>query len=346
MSLKKIAEELGLSLTTVSRALNGYPEVAASTRQAVRDTAARLHHHPDARARGLALGRVGAVGVVLPFGPGSAADLPFLAIADAMSRHLTQTGLDLLIVPADIRDELPAYRRALETRRVDAFVVTRTRVDDTRLAMLQAEGALFVAYGRSAGLAGDYAWFDFEHEAGARLAAARLLDFGHRAFGYIGAAPLYSFAAQRYRGFVAALADAGAEPDPAAVLRDAFEPRAGYQAMQALLERRRAPTAVLVDNALAGAGALQAARDAGRVPGRDLSVIVCGGPESDGPTSEAITRVDPPDIAGIGAALASMTLARLAGMAPSALQYLAPPVLVPGQTDGPCRASGHRAHGL
>src|SRR5881409_3921427 len=96
MSLKKIAEELGLSLTTVSRALNGYPEVAEPTRIAVQKAAARLHYRPDARARGLALGRADAVGIVFPITPSDLGDLQFLEVAHAMSERFAQAGMDLL----------------------------------------------------------------------------------------------------------------------------------------------------------------------------------------------------------------------------------------------------------
>ena len=186
MSLKKIADELGLSLTTVSRALNGYPEVAEPTRVAVQQAAARLHYQPDSRARGLALGRANAVGIVFPIRP-DAMDWQCLEVANAMSERFAQAGLDLLIISATPQDELSAYRRAIAGRRVDAFVVPHTRVDDERLALLHASGTPFVAYGRSASFEPTYAYFDFDDEAGARIAAERLIGFGHRAIGYIGA---------------------------------------------------------------------------------------------------------------------------------------------------------------
>ena len=66
MNLKRLAQELGLSQTTVSRALNGYPEVSEATRQRVADAAERLGYRPNASARRLATGRVGAVGIVIP----------------------------------------------------------------------------------------------------------------------------------------------------------------------------------------------------------------------------------------------------------------------------------------
>lgn len=335
MSLKKIAEELGLSLTTVSRALNGYPEVAESTRVAVREAATRLRYHPDARARGLALGRADAVGIVFPMTPGDLGDLQFLQVAHAMSERLAHAGLGMLIISATAEDELSAYQRTVAGRRVDAFVVARTKVDDERLAMLRDSGTPFVAYGRSTNFASPYAWLDFDNIAGARMAAERLIGFGHRTFGYLGAPPVYNFAAQRFQGFGTALHAAGLALEPEAVQRVALDRRSGYAAMQALLSLPAPPSAVLVDNHLAGVGAVHAALHAGCVLGRDLSVIVYDGLGPDSVIRASITSVDQPTESVVGRLLAEMVLARLSGVAPQALQRLRMPELLPGESDGP-----------
>ena len=66
MNLKELARTLGLSQTTVSRALNGYPEVAEATRRRVLRAAREHNYLPNARAKGLATGRAMAVGHVIP----------------------------------------------------------------------------------------------------------------------------------------------------------------------------------------------------------------------------------------------------------------------------------------
>lgn len=338
MSLKKIAEELGLSLTTVSRALNGYPEVAEATRVAVQQAADRLHYAPDARARGLALGRADAVGLVFPFTPGDLGDLQFLNVASAMSGQFAAAGLDLFIISALPDDELTAYRRAITGRRVDAFVVPRTRVDDERLLLLQQRNMPFVAYGRSANFPSEYAWFDFDNEAGARMATERLIGFGHRSIAYLGAPAAYNFAAQRFQGYGAALKKAGLPLDPTFLQRNALERRSGFEAMQALLALPSPPTAVLIDNHLAGVGAVHAIMQAGLVPGRDLSVIVYDGLGSDSVIRHAVTSVEQPTAALVGTTLARLLIARIKGEPAHTLQDLRMPVLVPGDSDGPVPA--------
>ncbi|WP_326539407.1 substrate-binding domain-containing protein [Pseudorhodoferax sp.] len=338
MSLKQIANELGLSLTTVSRAMNGYPEVARATRDAVLAAAARLGYAPDPRARGLALGRADAVGLVFPITPSDLGDALFLAVAAALSTRLAQAGMDLLIVSTTAGDEVDAYRRAIRGRHIGAFVVPRTRVHDPRLQLLQDQGVPFVAYGRSAGLAQPYAWLDFDNARGARLATRRLLELGHRRIAYLGASAQYNFAALRFGGFAEAMAEAGLAADPALVLRDALDRRSGYGAMQRLLASPAPPSAVLIDNHLAGVGAVHAALQAGVRLGRDLSIIVYDGLGMDSVIRCAITAVEQPRPEQTGQLLAELALARLEGADPATLQRLCDPQLVPGDSDGPVGA--------
>jgi LacI family transcriptional regulator len=221
--------------------------------------------------------------------------------------------------------------------RVDAFVVARTRVQDERLQLLHRSATPFVAYGRSAGFEAPYAWFDFDNVAGARLAAERLIELGHRRLAYLGASEVYNFAAQRYTGFEQALQGAGIGLDAGAVQRNALDRRSGYAAMQTLLAQAEPPTAVLVDNHLAGVGAVHAALHAGLALGHDLSVIVYDGLGPDSVIRNAITSIAQPTTAGIGAALAELTLARLHGEPPESLQRLRMPELIAGDSDGPPR---------
>lgn len=335
VSLKKIAEELGLSLTTVSRALNGYPEVAAQTRQAVLAAAERLRYKPNASARGLALGRADAVGLVFPITPGDLGDAQFLDVAAAMTERFTGEGIDLLIISASAKDELAAYERAITGRRIDAFVVARTRVSDVRLALLRERQVPFVAYGRSAMLRPPYAWLDFDNEAGAALAARRLLALGHKRLGYLGAPALYNFAAQRFSGFARTVAEGGGTLVDGAVLRVALDRRSGYAAMQQLLALPQPPSAVLVDNNLAGVGAVHAVLQSGLTLGRDLSLIVYDGLGEDSVIRSAITSVLQPTPTATGIALAEMTLSLLRGEPLESLQVLRTPALEPGDSDGP-----------
>lgn len=291
MSLKKIAEELGLSLTTVSRALNGYPEVAEATRLRVREAADRLGHAPHALARRLATGRADAVGLVLPLDGPRAASRALLALAGATASLLARQGTALLMLPTSSADELATYDRATAAQRVDAFIVPQPRHADPRLARLAGRGMPAVALGRSDA---DAPWLDVDHEAALCLATGHLLALGHRRFGYLGAPLDESFAPAAHAGFASALRAAGLRAVPRGSLRVPVERRAGYEALLYLLALPEPPTAVLVDNPAAGEGAALAAQAAGRVLGEDLSLVVYGELDADAPLQSAVTCVTPP----------------------------------------------------
>ena len=122
MRLKDLAEHLGLSQTTVSRALNGYPEVNEATRRRVAETAARLGYRPNASALRLATGRSGASGLVLrgadDLGPHMS---EFLA---GMGGHVGAQEIDILVVTVNSLEEemansveydiVPDYDRLLD----------------------------------------------------------------------------------------------------------------------------------------------------------------------------------------------------------------------------------------
>ena len=122
MRLKDLAHHLGLSQTTVSRALNGYPEVKEATRRRVAEAAAELGYRPNASALRLATGRAGAVGMVLrgsdEFGPHTSEFLGGLGGRMALEE------IDLLVTTvASQQDEMAAYRRLAASQKVDAVIL-------------------------------------------------------------------------------------------------------------------------------------------------------------------------------------------------------------------------------
>ena len=111
--------------------------------------------------------------------------------------------------------------------------------------------------------------------------------------------------------------------------------RGGYAAMQVVLALPNRPTAVIVDNNLAGLGSLRALLDAGLRPGRDISVVVYDGIPEDSLLGVRVTAVEQPTPYRVGQALASQILAVIAGKPVQDLQQLWQPELCLGQTDGP-----------
>lgn len=333
VNLKMLSESLGLSQTTVSRALNGYSDVSEATRQRVVEAARALGYQPNPQARQLATGRANAIGIVYPFGASDIGDIRFGEVVSGITERLAEHNLDLLIHSSRPDVELDTYRRLIDGRRVDALIVARTRADDPRIRFLQTRQFPFVAYGRTV-TSTPYAWFDFDNEKGGRLAVERLLALGHRRIALIHAPLELNFAQQRRAGFMAALRDAGLKPDAKLIVEAPLNRIGGYEAVVRLMKMKNPPSALLVDNNVAGVGALRALGDNGWKPGEGMSLIVYDGIPSEIPLTYRVTAIAQPTGESSGHSLADLVVDVLAGKPLAELHKLGEPVLTVGDTDG------------
>lgn len=334
MNLKSLARTLGISKTTVSRALNGYPEVNALTRERVLAAAKEAGYEANPMARSLAVGRTNVFGIIYPLMPSDLGDPMFLGVVGGMSAALEKSKMNLIIAPVSPQNELPSYEQMVRGRRVDGLVVSRTLVHDERIAYLVKKGFPFIAHGRTE-LKQPYAWFDYDNEAGIRMACEALLAQGHQRIAMISAPLEFNFARQRRDSFNACMKKAGLTPDPAHTVDNSIDRRSGYQAMQQLLATSPRPTAVIVDNHLSGVGAVRALLDAGIGIGKDMSVIVWGSVE-DSLVGSNVTTIDQPDSDKAGAKMIEMLSAVVGGEDPAGLQVLWQPSLIAGATVGSC----------
>ncbi len=329
INLKSLAQSLGISETTVSRALNGYPEVSARTRERVLEAAKLAGYRPNPVARSLASGRTNVVGIIHPL-PNDLADPMFMQIVGGMSQALEQRQMDLIIAPVSQKNELSSYQHMVQERRVDGLIVSRTRLYDERVAYLATKGLPFVAHGRTR-INEPHAWFDYDNEAGMRIAVEHLLEHGHQRIGLISAPLDMNFARQRFDSFKLSLQAAGIQADPATLIDGANDRRSGYLAMQQLLALPLVPTAVVVDNHMSGVGAIRALLDANVEIGKDMSIIVWGRME-DSLAGYHVTTIEQPDPDKAGIKMVEMLLSQLNGTPPQELQELWQPVLLAGET--------------
>lgn len=336
MTLKDLAASLGMSKTTVSRALNGYPEVGEATRQKVVTAAQAAGYEANPMARSLAVGRTNVFGLIYPLAPSDLGDPMFLGVVGGMVAALEARKMNLMIAPVTPENELPSYEQMVKGRRVDGLIVSRTLVHDPRIAYLAKRGFPFIAHGRTQ-LDQPYAWFDYDNEAGIRLAVEHLAALGHARISLISAPLEMNFARQRLNSFISAMSAAGLPVNTQYMINNALNRRSGYAAVQTLLNCSTRPSAIIVDNHLSGVGAIRALLDAGVAIGTEISVIVWGSVE-DTLVGYNISTIDQPHPREAGAKMSEMLLDRLNGVHPSELQVLWQPVLLEGATTGICQS--------
>ncbi|MCB1335899.1 MAG: substrate-binding domain-containing protein [Maritimibacter sp.] len=274
MKLKELSELLNLSQTTVSRALNGYPEVSESTRKRVREAAETHGYHPNTRARSLATGRAMAIGHVLPLSSKHEMMNPvftdFIAGAgEVYSAH----GYDMLlsVVPDELQER--TYRDLRNKGSVDGLIVHAPKLAEQRIHLLNEIGIPYVVHGRASDSNEPYAWVDMNNTHAFKRATDFLLDLGHRRIALVNGLADMDFAIRRRAGFEEALAERGIEPEAALVSSDEMTESTGYAAARGFLAGPAPPTAFLASSILSALGIRRAIEERGLRMGRDISVI-------------------------------------------------------------------------
>lgn len=245
-TLKALAAELGLSITTVSRALGGYSDVAEATRVRVLAAANAADYVPNAAGKMLVTGRSGFVGFLLPLRDTLTFD-PFLGeYITGLSAGLAERGHNLFMTTvSESQTELGALQHIVESGRADAMVLTRIAEHDERVDYLVQRGFPFVAHGRTMDH-DSYSWIDSDGQQSFAELFDWLYELGHRRIGLLSIAEQMTFRHYREQGLTTAIRNKG---DDAVTLTSHHVPRFDSQhwtgAINAMLCAHDRPTAII-----------------------------------------------------------------------------------------------------
>ncbi len=273
MNLKQLAKHLNLSQTTVSRALNGYPEVNAETRRRVDEVARRVGYRPNPHAMRLATGRSHAIGHVLPSDRMLLIDPHFSDFIAGAGDVYSVNGFDVMLHVGGTEAEEIVYKRYAQSGAVDGVVVMGPRLNDFRIALLTELELPFIVHGRAGDLEEGYAWLDIDNRGAFRQATKLLTDLGHRRIGLINGNEAMTFATHRRQGYEDALKASGLNADPAIMTSDAMTEENGYLQTKRLLSSGNRPSALLFSSMLFVSGAMRAAHELDLQIGADVSLI-------------------------------------------------------------------------
>ena len=271
--MKDIAEDLGVSLMTVSKALRNHHDVGEETRERVLRRAQELKYQPNLTARGLASRRSFLIGLVVPDMMHSF----FAEIAKGAADILEPLGYQILIANSGERADRELEQiRSFMGRGVDGLIVASAAVDGSGplAEALGASGVRCVLIDRPiAGLTANFVGVDNE-EIG-YLATTHLIAQGCRRVAYIRGLAV-STGTGRLSGYRRAIESHGLAAPEGYVSCDQDEDSAGYGAMRRLLELRPRPDGVFCYNDPVAAGAMKAILEAGLEIPRDIAVIGAG----------------------------------------------------------------------
>lgn len=272
MNLKEFSEALGLSPTTISRALNGYPEVNDNTRKKVLEAATRLGYTPNKVAQRLATGRAKAIGHVLPLSEHDMFNPLFADVIAGAGETYSRTGYNMLLSVVEHDKEIEAYRDLAVSRSVDGFILHSPRMDDPRIEMLNNLGLPYMVHGRTGNSTG-YSWLDFNNQRAFEQATDLLIDLGHKSIALLNGHESMSFAQRRRKGYETALNTAGLPQSSDLIFGSDMTEPYGYESTMELLARPAPPTAILVSSLISAIGVSRAISEMGLKMGKDVSVV-------------------------------------------------------------------------
>jgi LacI family transcriptional regulator len=339
MNLKELSARLGLSQTTVSRALNGYPEVAEATRVRVTEAAREFGYRPNPGAKALATGRTMAIGHVFAIDARHELVNPIFSDFLAGAGEIyARNGYDLrLTVVAEGDDEAHVYRELAQRRSVDGIVLAAPSPGDPRVAILRGLGMPFVMHGRTATDDPTISWVDVDNAQAFEDATEYLLGLGHRRIGLVNGRESLSLAMRRRSGYLAALARRSVALDAALMASGEMTEPTGHDLAARMLALEAPPTAFVVASMISGIGVRRAIEERGLTPGREVSVVIYDdvlGYLDNGSDAPIFAAVRSP-VRQHGRLCAELLIDAIREPEAPPRQVLLPACLVPGRSAGP-----------
>ena len=269
VTIKDVANELGIARATVDRALHNRPCIDPKLKKKVLRKVKELNYIPNILGRNLVLQRTNTIGLIVKditntFVSKMVRRIEDIAAGDGYSVILCDTGGN--------QEKEKTSVRLLKERRVDGLIINPIQIDNTHLIELKNGGYCFVLLERFKGNHNvDYVTFD-DVKAG-YLATQHFAKLGHKRIAYLGG-PSENFPGQeRFKGYKKALRDYNLKFNKNCVVTGGYGTDEGCKAMQKFLRLSNKPTAIFVFNDLESIGALKAIEEKGLKVPDDIALI-------------------------------------------------------------------------
>ncbi len=277
-TLKTVAQELGLSVTTVSRALKNGPEVRPETIARVKAAAGSLGYTPHQSGLSLRTGRTHTISLILSPEPQSAFPaMGFMFYCQGIIRALEETPYTLSIQPRLTHEDLlKPIQRIVEGQLADGVIIGQTRAQDLRVKYLLEQDFPFVTFGRTE-LFTPHPYFDVRHELITYESFQRLQQQGHQRIALINPPEGLNYTGHRLSGYRQALTERGLPFDPTLVVASELSFETGRTIFRQFQSLPNPPSAILSPGVSTTLGILEEMRATGMQLSRDLDLIAFEG---------------------------------------------------------------------
>ncbi len=237
VTMKSIAEALGVSVTTVARALKGGERISAATTSKVNQVADQLGYVRNLDAVKLRTGQTFVVMTFLRFSSEEEiGDAGSVGLLNGIHQRLAGSEYAVRAAPVTMEESgLGAIEKAVRGRNADGIILDHTTPDDERVNYLVQAGVPFVSFGQT-NLSSEHAFFDLDNELAAYQGTKAMLEQGFQRVALLDADKRYSFVSQRLQGYRRALEEAGIDVNPSLVRHIPLQPTVANKVARELLQ--------------------------------------------------------------------------------------------------------------
>lgn len=273
-TIKDISRLTGFSVTTVSRALNGYSDVSDNTRKLIKDAAETLSYSPNGLARGLVMKKTKTLGLLVSGMTYKNIDNNFVfEVLCGINDSAATSDYDLILFSTNTaKQKMKTYTQLCRERKVDGVILQGVKTDDPYLQEVLDSDIPCVLI--DIPVQSEYVGYvSTNHKESAQMAVEHLIGLGHQQIGMMNGYPEAFVSKERYEGFREALRNADLSCKPEWVSNGKFtEEEAQVQAIE-LLQAHPEITAIFCASDTMALGVIKAAKELGLFVPEQLSVV-------------------------------------------------------------------------
>ncbi|MFA6620271.1 MAG: LacI family DNA-binding transcriptional regulator [Bacilli bacterium] len=274
-TIKDIAKNLGLSTSTISRALNGNKSISEKTRNEVKAEAQRIHFTVNSMARSLISNKSYTIALFVDADNEQAFQNPyFYEETHGIENYVYKNGYSLLV--ANVKTAQKGQDMIdfiTKSKRADGLILPSNILTDELAKKLNAEKIPFVSIGQPGSLSVPVSWIDIDNYRGAEAATACLIKEGKRHLAFLGLNKQNLFSNRRYEGFRNALYANNLELSEECVVECGKTKEDGYREMNRLLAKHPSIDGILCGDELLSIGAIKAIAEAEKHIPQDIALI-------------------------------------------------------------------------
>lgn len=273
-TIKNIAEAAGVSVTTVSRALNGYNDVSEKTRKHIEETAKKLNYSPNAVARSLVMNKSQTIGLLVSeLNRSGAKDMFTFEVMCGINDSASDVGYDLILFSTNtVKQKQKSYAQLCRERQVEGVIMQGIKLDDPYIKeVIESDIPCVIVDVEVEG--NNVAYVTTDNVFGAQMAVKHLINLGHKHIAMVNGHNNADVSKKRRKGYIRELEDAALPVKESYILNGEFlESKAESEAYE-FLKNHVEVTAIFCASDLMALGVMRAAKRLGLQIPKDLSIV-------------------------------------------------------------------------